>query len=113
MNTSDTINIELTPAAQTRVAQILSDEGKKGLSLAVRPAGCSGLEYVMATADAPAENDLVKAFDSFELYIDRESYASALTGLQLDFQQDALSSAFVYNNPNLKGSCGCGKSFSV
>ena len=111
---SNDVNIELTTAAIKRVQDILSKEHKQGLRLAVRPAGCSGLEYVMETVDRPAQaSDLSKAFDGFDLYIDAESYDTALNGLQLDFQQDALSSAFVYNNPNQKGSCGCGISFSV
>ena len=107
------VNIELTAAAIARVKNILAAEHKSGLRLAVRPAGCSGLEYVMETADAAQDGDLVKSFDGFDLYVDAESYTTALTGLHLDFQQDALSSAFVYNNPNQKGACGCGESFSV
>jgi len=107
------LDIELTAAAMARVKDILAREQKHGLRLAVRPAGCSGLEYVMETADTPQPGDLVKAFDGFDLYVDPESYKTALTGLRLDFQQDALSSAFVYNNPNKTGACGCGESFSV
>ena len=107
------LNIELTPSAIERVRYLTSDSGKSGLRLAVRPAGCSGLEYVMDLTDEPAAGDLVKAFEGFELYVDRDSYASALNGLKLDFQKDALSSGFVYHNPNAKGSCGCGESFSV
>jgi len=107
------INIELTEAAIARVQQILADAQKHGLRLAVRPAGCSGLEYIMETTDAAQIGDLVKSFDGFDLYVDSESYKTALTGLRLDFQQDVLSSAFVYNNPNEKGACGCGESFSV
>jgi len=107
------MNIELTAAAIARVKHILAAEHKNGLRLAVRPAGCSGLEYVMETTDAAQTGDLVKSFDGFDLYVDAESYKTALTGLHLDFQHDALSSAFVYNNPNEKGACGCGESFSV
>ncbi len=107
------VDIDLSTAAIARVQQILAGEQKRGLRLAVRPAGCSGLEYVMQTVDAPQSGDLVKAFDGFELYVDADSYEKALTGLRLDFQQDALSSGFVYNNPNQKGACGCGESFSV
>ncbi len=107
------IDIELTPAAQQRVKAILTAEGKPALRLAVKAAGCSGLEYVMETVDAAQEGDLVQPFDDFNLYLDADSYASALRGLQLDFQQDMMSSAFVYNNPNEKGACGCGVSFSV
>jgi len=107
------MDIELTDAAIARVQQLVREAGKSGLSLSVRPAGCSGLEYVMDLVDAAKASDLVKSYDGFDLYVDADSYNSALTGLQLDFQKDVLSSAFIYNNPNEKGACGCGESFSV
>ncbi len=107
------IDIELTAAAMARVKKLVTDAGKSGLYLAVRPAGCSGLEYVMELADAAKDGDLVKPYKNFDLYIDQGSYKSALKGLRLDFQQDMLSSSFVYQNPNQKGGCGCGESFSV
>jgi len=107
------LNIELTPAAIARIREIVTHEQKHGLRLAVRAAGCSGLEYVMEAVDAPQPGDLEKQFEGFTLYVDADSYQQALTGLQLDFQQDLLSSAFVYHNPNQKGACGCGASFSV
>jgi len=107
------MDIELTAAAITRVKKILADAQKHGLRLAVKPAGCSGLEYVMETVDEAQAGDLVKSFEGFDLYVDSESYKTALNGLRLDFQKDALSSAFVYQNPNQKGACGCGESFSV
>lgn len=107
------IDIELTPSAVERVKKLVADAGKRGLRLAVRPAGCSGLEYVMDLADTPEDKDLIASFDGFDLYVDGESYTTALTGLRLDFQHDAMSSGFVYHNPNAKGSCGCGESFSV
>ncbi len=107
------IDIELTPSAIARVKKLITDADKSGLYLAVRPAGCSGLEYVMELADAPRDSDLVKPYEGFDLYVDSESYETALKGLRLDFQQDMLSSSFVYQNPNQKGGCGCGESFSV
>lgn len=107
------MNIELTPAAVARVREIVNNEHKQGLRLAVRAAGCSGLEYVMETVDSGQPGDLERRFEGFTLYVDADSYQKALTGLHLDFQQDLLSSAFIYNNPNEKGACGCGASFSV
>ncbi len=84
-----------------------------GLRLAVRPAGCSGLEYVLDYADTPQAGDLEMVFEGFVLYVDGESYDRALYGLTVDFHRDPLSSGFVYINPNKKGECGCGASFSV
>jgi len=79
----------------------------------VREAGCSGYEYVMDYADTPQDGDLVRHYEGFDLYVDADSYAKALNGLTVDYQQDLLSSGFVYINPNKKGECGCGASFSV
>lgn len=34
-------------------------------------------------------------------------------GTEMDFVEDKLSAEFVFNNPNIKGTCGCGESFSI
>lgn len=31
----------------------------------------------------------------------------------MDYQTDKLASEFIFNNPNIKGTCGCGESFNV
>ena len=36
-----------------------------------------------------------------------------LLGTEMDFQEGQLASEFVFNNPNIKGTCGCGESFSI
>ena len=32
-----------------------------------------------------------------------------LLGTEMDYVEDKLSSEFVFNNPNIKGPCGCGE----
>lgn len=34
-------------------------------------------------------------------------------GTKMDFVQDELRSEFVFVNPNAKGTCGCGESFTT
>ena len=36
-----------------------------------------------------------------------------LDGVELDFSKEGLNEGFKFNNPNAKGECGCGESFSV
>lgn len=36
-----------------------------------------------------------------------------LLGTEMDFVESKLSSEFVFNNPNIKGTCGCGESFNI
>ncbi len=107
------IDISLSDAACEQLKNSLLHADKKAVHLSVREAGCSGLEYVMDYADEPLDDDLVREFDGFSLYVDKDSYTKALAGLQIDYQKDVLSSAFVYHNPNKKGECGCGVSFTI
>jgi len=111
--TAAQVDIQLTEAAQNRMRAQTEQQGVTGIRLSVRAAGCSGLEYVVDFCDAPQAGDHVLTFDGFSLFVDADSYAQALKGLEIDFQQDMLSSAFVFNNPNKKGECGCGVSFTV
>lgn len=110
-------DVDFTDAARAQAQKVLRQEGGDaaggGIRLSVRQAGCSGYEYVMAYASAPQAGDLVRHFDGFDLYVDDASYDAALKGVCVDFQQDMLSAAFVFINPNKKGECGCGMSFTI
>jgi len=106
-------DITLTVAAKAQMQQVLQQVGKQAIRLSVREAGCSGLEYVMEDVNEAQADDWICRFDDVMLFVDAVSYEKALIGLQIDFQKDALSSAFVYRNPNKKGECGCGISFTV
>jgi len=107
------VDIQLTPAAEKQMAKQITKEGCTSMRLSLRPAGCSGLEYILEYVNEAQSNDYQLSCDGFKLFIDAPSYAQALAGLHIDFQQDMLSSAFVYENPNKKGECGCGISFTV
>lgn len=50
--------------------------------------------------------------DGIHIFIDRKAQLSLL-GTEMDYIENKLSSEFVFNNPNIKGTCGCGESFSV
>jgi len=106
-------DIELTGAAMKQLLHKVTQQGCVGVRIAVREAGCSGFEYVMDYVGAPSDQDYVKTYDGFSVFIDAESYAKALAGLRLDYQEDLLSAGFVFTNPNKKGECGCGTSFTV
>jgi iron-sulfur cluster assembly protein len=50
--------------------------------------------------------------DGVRIFIDRRAQLSLL-GTEMDYIENKLSSEFIFNNPNIKGTCGCGESFSV
>jgi iron-sulfur cluster assembly protein len=36
-----------------------------------------------------------------------------LDGMVLDYTREGLNEGFKFDNPNVKGECGCGESFTV
>lgn len=46
------------------------------------------------------------------IVIDRKAQLTLL-GTEMDFIENKLTSEFVFNNPNITGTCGCGESFSI
>ena len=47
-----------------------------------------------------------------KLLIDAKAQLTIL-GTEMDYVESKLSSEFIFNNPNVKGTCGCGESFTV
>lgn len=37
----------------------------------------------------------------------------ALVGTHMNYIEDEIKSEFVFENPNAKGTCGCGESFHI
>ncbi|MFV0576930.1 MAG: iron-sulfur cluster assembly protein IscA [Vibrio sp.] len=105
--------ITMTDAAANRVKTFLDNRGKGiGLRLGVRTTGCSGMAYVLEFVDELNEEDLVFEHNDVKVIIDPKSLVY-LDGTELDFAKEGLNEGFKFNNPNVKGECGCGESFNV
>ena len=105
--------ISLTESAANRVKSFLAARGSGlGLRLAVRKTGCSGFAYVVNYADGPQPGDAVFEDRGVQVFVDSGSL-SLIDGTVVDFVKQGLNEAFRFKNPNVKGECGCGESFSV
>ena len=105
--------ISLTEAAANHVRRSLENRGNgEGIRLGVRTTGCSGMAYVLEFVDELKPDDEV--FESFgmKVIIDPKSLAY-IDGTELDFVREGINEGFKFNNPNVRGECGCGESFSV
>ena len=104
----------LTEAAQARVAELMSraPEGVVGVKLSTPRRGCSGLAYSVdyVTAEEPFDEKIETPGGVF--YIDGASVLY-LVGSTMDWREDDFAAGFVFENPNAKGACGCGESFTV
>jgi len=107
------MSVSLTSSAHGRVRSFLDKRGSGvGLRLGVRRTGCSGFAYVVNYADEIAADDVVFEQEGVNVIVDRESLA-LIDGTEIDFVKQGLNEAFKFRNPNVRGECGCGESFSV
>jgi iron-sulfur cluster assembly protein len=104
--------ISVSEAAVQEIARLLpSETGKSGLRLEIKGGGCSGMSYGL-TFDNAKENDNIIETQGIKIFVDPKS-AIYLKGTLLEFQGGLEGRGFVLKNPQAKGSCGCGQSFSV
>ena len=106
--------IILTPTAEARVASLMGDApaGAIGVKLSTPRRGCSGLAYsVDYVSDANPLDEKIETPGGL-FFIDSASVLY-LIGSTMDWQEDDFTAGFVFQNPNAKGSCGCGESFTV
>jgi len=105
--------ITLTETAAARVQKFLANRGKGiGLRLGVKTSGCSGMAYVLEFVDDLQPEDKVFEAHGVKVIVDPKSLVY-LDGTEVDFAREGLNEGFKFNNPNVKGACGCGESFNV
>ena len=104
----------LTPAAEQRIANLMAKapEGTVGVKLSTPRRGCSGLAYSVDYVSEAQPFDEKIETPGGVFYIDGASVLY-LVGSTMDWQEDDFAAGFVFANPNAKGACGCGESFTV
>ena len=106
--------LHLTPAAERRIADLMAKapEGTVGVKLSTPRRGCSGLAYsVDYVSEAKPFDERIET-PGGTFFVDGASVLY-LIGSTMDWQEDDFTAGFVFQNPNAKGSCGCGESFTV
>ncbi|MEV4935660.1 MULTISPECIES: HesB/IscA family protein [unclassified Sphingobium] len=106
--------VVLTASAEQRIADLMAQapEGAIGVKLSTPRRGCSGLAYSVDYVNEEAKFDEKIETPGGTFYIDGASVLY-LVGSTMDWVEDDFTAGFVFNNPNAKGSCGCGESFTV
>jgi len=106
--------VVLTEAAVARIARLMSQAPDEaiGVKLSTPRRGCSGLAYSVDYVTSANPMDERIDTPGGTLFIDGGSVLY-LIGSTMDWVEDDFQAGFVFANPNAKGSCGCGESFTV
>ena len=106
--------ITLTPAAEARIADLMARAPADaiGVKLSTPRRGCSGLAYSVDYVGEAKPFDEKIETPAGTFFIDSASVLY-LIGSRMDWKEDDFAAGFVFDNPNAKGQCGCGESFTV
>ena len=106
--------ITLTPAAEQRIADLMARAPADaiGVKLSTPRRGCSGLAYSVDYVTSEIAFDEKIIAPGGTLYVDGGSILY-LIGSTMDWVEDDFAAGFTFANPNAKGACGCGESFTV
>jgi iron-sulfur cluster assembly protein len=113
VRTGDERLIRLTPEAGEKARALIAREGQgEFLRVAITGGGCNGLTYKMKFTPEAKRGDILVPSAGVQVLVDSKS-ALYLKGSQLDYSGKLVGGGFKFTNPNAKGSCSCGESFSL
>jgi iron-sulfur cluster assembly protein len=103
--------VAITEAAAEEIAKQRAKRGTPNarIRVGVRGGGCTGFTYVFEWAEEPKPTDKEFSAHGVAIVVDPKSLVY-LGGMTLDFVRGMMGHGFKFNNPNAKGSCGCGES---
>jgi iron-sulfur cluster insertion protein len=101
-----------TPSAIEKIENIRGEDKTLMLRISVYGGGCAGFKYHLEMAREKNNDDHVMSFNGSEVLLIDETTMQMLEGGTIDFVDEMGESYFRISNPNAKGGCGCGKSFS-
>ena len=109
------MSVTLTEKAAAEVKRILDEQDSPEgtvLRVGVQGGGCSGFAYSLNFDTGTSDRDRVVDFHGVKLAVDKK-FDPYLDGTVIDFYDGLEKRGFVFNNPNVVKSCGCGSSFQV
>jgi iron-sulfur cluster assembly accessory protein len=106
--------IQLSENAQKAIARLRAEQNRPDalLRVGVKGGGCSGMTYEVQFDDEQTDKDRVFDAGGVRVVCDLKSLLY-VDGMTIDYVSDMMGSGFRFINPNAKGSCGCGTSFTA
>src|SRR5215213_4657440 len=112
--------INVTEKAANEVKRIIAEQQEQGqmpekiyLRMRVVGGGCSGFQHKLDLDPVVNEKlDEVFDFHGVPVVVDKRSLMY-LDGVTVDFHDELNKQGFSISNPQAKGTCGCGSSFSM
>lgn len=104
--------LTLSQRAVKQLQKLIQKENQEYIRLDLRKRGCSGLSYVMNYTNTVKPYDELVQQNGVNIVISPNVLMHVI-GTRMDYETNRMRSEFVFHNPNSKGECGCGESFTT
>lgn len=103
--------IKVTEKAIEKIVEISDAEGIGHYSIRFKlfGSGCAGFQFDLEFDSVKKDNDLSFNFDKITVLVDEVTH-EYMQNITLDYITRMMESGFKFSSPDIKGSCGCGKS---
>lgn len=105
--------ITLTAKAVEKLKEIADSEDIKNpiVRVKIKGGGCAGMEHDFYFDDKILDSDEITKIDGIQIIVDPISY-QYVENVTINFVETIISNGFKFSSPDIKSTCGCGKSFS-
>lgn len=104
--------INFTENALKFLKQSISEEKCLGMRIEIVSGGCSGMTYELNFVNEKKDEDLLVEEDGIKIFVAPKA-VMFIAGMTLDYVKSPMGGNLIFQNPNAKSKCSCGKSFSV
>ena len=111
-------DIKLTKSAKERIDELKNENKDVFIRVMIISGGCAGKQYYILMDDYIGETDLIlrkrnKKYNANLPYIIiDEASLEYLHNSKIDYSDGLEFAGFKIDNPNIKGTCSCGNSFT-
>ena len=109
------MGVTLTEKAAKEIKKVMDDQNMPAetvIRVGVQGGGCSGFSYSLNWDSQTTDKDRIAEFHGVKLAVEKK-FDPYLDGTVIDFYDGLEKRGFVFNNPNVVKTCGCGSSFQV
>lgn len=105
--------INFTDSAIGHIYKIIQSQKASAFRLTVKESGCNGLRYLPDVVSEAHPDDIKMQVKEITVFLDPAA-VKYIEGTTIDVVTKELSQTqLVFNNPKVKGTCGCGESFNI
>jgi iron-sulfur cluster assembly accessory protein len=107
----DEISFEITKEAKQQLKKF--SQNNEIFFLTVKKMGCSGYAYDLRQEQKQnIKDNFLKVDNEIDFYVD-SNYKNLLNNIVMKWDDtSSFQKNFVFENPNVKNTCGCGESFT-